>query len=109
MPLASLRAFLPFARPYRLQILAAIGALLMVSGAMLSMGRGLAYLVDEGLGGEDPLLLAKAVIIALALAAVLATGSYFRASLINRVGEQMMADIRRTPVCPGDEPVCQLV
>jgi ATP-binding cassette subfamily B protein len=96
VPLASLRAFLPFARPYRLQILAAIGALLMVSGAMLSMGRGLAYLVDEGLGGEDPLLLAKAVIIALALAAVLATGSYFRASLINRVGEQMMADIRRT-------------
>ena len=96
VPLASLRAFLPFARPYRMQILAAIGALLMVSGAMLSMGRGLAYLVDEGLGGEDPLLLAKAVMIALALAAVLATGSYFRASLINRVGEQMMADIRRT-------------
>ena len=96
VPLASLRAFLPFARPYRMQILAAIGALLMVSGAMLSMGRGLAYLVDEGLGGDDPLLLAKAVMIALALAAVLATGSYFRASLINRVGEQMMADIRRT-------------
>ncbi len=40
VPLASLRAFLPFARPYRMQILAAIGALLMVSGAMLSMGRG---------------------------------------------------------------------
>ena len=96
VPLASLRAFLPFARPYRLQILAAIGALLMVSGAMLSMGRGLAYLVDEGLGGEDPLLLAKAVVIALVIAAILATGSYFRASLINRVGEQMMADIRRT-------------
>ena len=38
--------------PYRWRIAGAALALLMVAGALLTMGRGLAYLVDEGLGGR---------------------------------------------------------
>ena len=45
-----LRVFWPFCRPHRWRIVGAALALLMVAGALLTMGRGLAYLVDEGLG-----------------------------------------------------------
>ena len=40
---------------------ATILALVLVAGALLGMGRGLAYLVDEGLGKRDPVLLDRAV------------------------------------------------
>ena len=57
-----LRVLWPFFRPDRWRILGAALALLMVAGALLTMGRGLAYLVDEGLGRQDPELLNGAVI-----------------------------------------------
>ena len=95
VPLSHLRFFWPFLRPYRRQIALAGLALLMVSGAMLSMGRGLAYLVDEGLASQNGDLLAEAVLITLGIALILAFGSYLRTSLVNYVGEAVMADIRR--------------
>ena len=53
--------FWPFLRPHRGRIVLAILALVLVAGALLGMGRGLAYLVDEGLGKRDPALLDRAV------------------------------------------------
>ena len=44
--------FWPYLRPHRARIVGAVVALLMVAGALLTMGRGLAYLVDEGLGNR---------------------------------------------------------
>ena len=95
VPLSHLRFFWPFLRPYRRQIALAGFSLLMVSGAMLSMGRGLAYLVDQGLASQNGDLLAEAVLITLGIALILAFGSYLRTSLVNYVGEAVMADIRR--------------
>ena len=45
-----LRTFWPYLRPHKERILAAVLALVLVAVALLCMGRGLAYLVDEGLG-----------------------------------------------------------
>ena len=53
--------FWPFLRPHRGRIALAILALVLIAGALLGMGRGLAYLVDEGLGKRDPALLDRAV------------------------------------------------
>ena len=61
---------------------------------MLSLGRGLAFIVDEGLSGDNPVFLSRAIIVTSAIAFVLAIGSYFRASLINQLGERIIADIR---------------
>ena len=67
----------------------------MVAGALLTMGRGLAYLVDEGLGRQDPALLDRAVIGTAVIALVLAAGSYLRTTLVNQIGERVLADIRQ--------------
>ena len=92
--LSDLGILAPYIYPYRWQLAAAYGALLMLSIAMLSLGRGLAFIVDEGLSGDNPAFLSTTIIVTLAIAIVLAIGSYFRASLINQLGERVIADIR---------------
>ena len=92
--LLTLSVLMPYIKPYKWQLVAACGALFMISIAMLSLGRGLAFIVDEGLSGKDPVFLSTTIIVTLAIAVVLAIGSYFRASLINRLGEQVIADLR---------------
>ncbi|MBL6625582.1 MAG: ATP-binding cassette domain-containing protein [Alphaproteobacteria bacterium] len=67
---------------------------MLVAGALLVMGRGLAYLVDEGLSKQDPELLNRAVIATALIALCLAIGSYLRTTLVNQVGEQVLARIR---------------
>ena len=89
------RIFWPYFRPFRRQIIGAVLALVMVAGALLVMGRGLAYLVDEGLSKQDPELLNRAVIATALIALCLAFGSYLRTTLVNQVGEQVLAQIRK--------------
>lgn len=89
------RVFWPYLRPHRHRIVGALISLLMVAGALLTMGRGLAYLVDEGLGRQDPALLDRAVIGTAVIALVLAAGSYLRTTLVNQIGERVLADIRQ--------------
>ena len=57
-----LQAFWPYLRPHKGRIIVAILALTLVAVALLCMGRGLAFLVDEGLGKGDPALLNRAVL-----------------------------------------------
>ncbi len=88
------RVFWPYFKPFRRQIAGAFLALMLVAGALLVMGRGLAYLVDEGLSKQDPELLNRAVIATALIALCLAIGSYLRTTLVNQVGEQVLARIR---------------
>ena len=88
-------AFWPYLQPHRLRIAFAILSLMLIAGALLGMGRGLAYLVDEGLGKRDPALLDRAVMATVMIAVVLAFGSYLRTSMVNKIGEMVLADIRR--------------
>ena len=67
----------------------------MVAGALLTIGRGLAYLVDEGLGRQDAELLNGAVIVTLVIACVLAAESDLRTNLVKQIGESIIADVRR--------------
>ena len=90
-----LAAFWPYLRPHSGRIGLAVLALMMVAGALLGMGRGLAYLVDQGLGQRDPDLLDRAVLATALIAAVLAFGSYLRTSMVNKIGEIVLADIRK--------------
>ena len=89
------QVFWPYFRPFRRQIMGAVAALIMVAGSLLVMGRGLAYLVDEGLSKQDPDLLNRAVIATALIALFLAFGSYLRTTLVNQVGEQVLAQIRK--------------
>ena len=87
--------FWPFLQPYRLRIAGAVLSLFLVAGALLTMGRGLAYLVDQGLGKQDPELLDRAVLGTAVIALLLAIGSFLRTTLVNQIGEMVLADVRR--------------
>ena len=93
--LRTLMLFWPYIRPYRRGVIAASCALLLVSFALLSLGRGFAFLVDNGLGDQNPDVLNLSVLAVVGLAALLGLGSFFRMSLLNHVAENVMADIRR--------------
>ena len=67
----------------------------MVAGALLVMGRGFAHLVNEGLSKQSPELLDRAAIATALIALCLAFGSYLRTTLVNQVGEQVLAQIRK--------------
>ena len=90
-----LRVFWPYLRPHKGRIVSAVMALTLVAVALLCMGRGLAYLVDEGLGKGDPALLDRAVLATALIAVVLAFGSFLRTTMVNKIGELVLADIRR--------------
>ncbi len=92
--MSALGVLAPYFKTYKWQLASACGALLIISVAMLSLGRGLAFIVDEGLSGKNPTFLMTTIVVILAIAIVLAIGSYFRASLTNQLGERVIADLR---------------
>lgn len=93
--LASVRIFWPWIRPHRKHIILAMLSILLVAVALLSLGRGIAHLVDSGFGNGENRLLNQAVLICVGITFFLALGSYFRTVLINRVAERVIADIRK--------------
>lgn len=93
--LGNLRMLTGYLRPYRWPLAGAMLALIFTSSAVLGMGAGLRYLVDEGLGKGDPHLLDRAFVVMLGVVVLLAIATFFRFALITWVGERVIADIRR--------------
>lgn len=94
---SAFRLFLPFITPYRMKLGVAIVILVTVSFALLLLGQGLAFIVDEGLGdGGDPAVLDQAILIMAGLALFLGVGSFLRMALVNDIAERVMADVRAT-------------
>ena len=93
--LVPLKHLWPWIRPHRAEVAKAFGAIVMVAAALIMMGRGIAYLVDSGLGRGNTDLLDRAVIIYVGITVMLALGSYLRAVLINKAAERIIADIRK--------------
>lgn len=93
--LGNLRMLGHYLRPYRWALAGALLALIFTSSAVLGMGAGLRYLVDEGLGKGDPHLLDRAFAVMLGVVVLLAVATFFRFALITWVGERVIADIRR--------------
>lgn len=90
-----LRRLLVYLRPYRLQIVGAAFALVVAAGTVLSMGQGLRYFIDHGLGDRQSVLFDNALLILAGVTLLLAASSYARFSLVSWVGERVVADLRR--------------
>ncbi|MGO1118444.1 ABC transporter transmembrane domain-containing protein [Rhodovibrionaceae bacterium A322] len=84
-----------FLRPYRLQILGALTALVVAASTVLVLGFGLRKLVDEGFSGNDSQLLDQAVLGLVGVVLVLAIATYSRYFLVSWLGERVVADIRQ--------------
>ena len=92
-----LRSLWPWIAPHKRQLGLALVAIVAIAAALLSMGQGVAYLVDSGLNADSGNnQLNTAVLVCLAITALLALGSYFRVVLINRVAERVVTDIRKS-------------
>ena len=84
-----------FLLPHRLRIAAALVALLVAAGCVLALGQGLKHVIDAGFGSGDPRLLNQALGAMIAVAAALATATWFRFYLMMSTGERVVTDLRR--------------
>ncbi len=91
----SLKALMPYFRPYRSVIGLAAVALVFTSGSMLGLGAALRFLVDYGIAQGNPNLLDRGFMLLLGVVGLLALAAYARFYLVSSLGERVTADIRR--------------
>jgi ATP-binding cassette, subfamily B, bacterial len=93
--LRPLRQVLPYLRPYRWQIVAALLALAVAAGTVLAIGAGLRLVVDQGFVTANPAMLNHALLVLFGVIIILAIATYARFSLVSWLGERVVADLRQ--------------
>ena len=93
--IGSLRALGPFLAPYKQMLAAAAGALVMTAIVSLTLPLAVRRVVD-GFETESTELLDSYFLAALMVAVLLALGTGLRYYLVTRLGERVVADIRKT-------------
>jgi len=92
---SGISTLLPFFRPYRRQMVLALIALVVTAGTMLSLGKGVQFLIDQGLASGSEAGLIQALMIFGGLVFLLGIGSFCRFYLVSWIGERVVADIRK--------------
>jgi ATP-binding cassette subfamily B protein len=90
----ALRALWPFMKPYRRLVAAAIGALVLTAMVSLTLPLAVRRVVDN-FSAENGEILDLYFMAALAIAGLLALGTGLRYALVTRLGERVVADIRK--------------
>ena len=91
--LAPLRSLLPFLRPYRAMMAAALGALLVAAVAMLALPAALRRVIDV-LAAKDAGTTNRIFLGFLAAAVIFAVFAALRFYLVTWIGERVVADLR---------------
>jgi len=92
--LSPLRALIPFLRPYRAVLTAAMVALLAASAALLSLPVALRQLIDHGLAAKDAATINRYFLGFLAAAVLYGIFAALRFYLVTWLGERVVADLR---------------
>jgi len=92
--LRQLRRLAGLVRPYRWRAAAALLALIVAAGAVLTFGVGLRYLIDGGFGAGRVEALDHALEASLIVVVVLAGATFARSYLVTWLGERVVADLR---------------
>jgi ATP-binding cassette subfamily B protein len=92
--MGALRGLWPFVRPYRAMLMAAIGALILTAIVSLTLPIAARRVVD-GFGASDVELLNQYFASAMAIVLLLGLGTGLRYYLVTRLGERVVADIRK--------------
>jgi len=92
--LRPLRAVLPFIRPYRSTLVAAMSALIIAAAAMLALPVALRFLIDNGFIAQDVGTVNRYFGWFLAAALVFSVFAALRYYLVTWLGERVVADIR---------------
>ena len=89
-----LRSLWPFIKPYKSLVFAAVAALVLTAGVSLTLPLAVRRVVDN-FRVTDASLLNQYFVAALAMAALLALGTGVRYALVTRLGERVVADMRK--------------
>ncbi len=89
-----LRALLPFIKPYRAMMAAALAALLVAAGAMLALPIVLRQLIDHVVAAKDSSTLTGYLFGFLAASAIFGVFAALRFYLVTWLGERVVADLR---------------
>ncbi|MEL7253290.1 MAG: ABC transporter transmembrane domain-containing protein [Pseudomonadota bacterium] len=92
--ISALAELWPFMRPYKGLMVAATLALLLAAGISLILPITVGRLVDIFLEGDTELL-DQYFLVAIGFAGLLAVGTGLRYALVSRIGERVVADIRK--------------
>jgi ATP-binding cassette, subfamily B, bacterial len=92
--LSPLRALLPFLKPYRGMMVAALGALLVATVAMLAVPLALRQLIDHVVAAKDAAILNRYLIGFLAASVIVGVFGALRFYLVTWLGERVVADLR---------------
>ncbi|WP_299679246.1 ABC transporter transmembrane domain-containing protein [uncultured Roseobacter sp.] len=93
--IGALKALMPFVWPYRRLMLAAIAALVTTAIISLTLPMAVRRVVDN-FDTENAYILDQYFAAALGIAALLAVGTGLRYMLVTRLGERVVADIRKS-------------
>lgn len=91
----SLLTLLKFTWPYRWTMAGGLVALCITSASILSVGYAIRYLIDHGFTHGDTNNVDQALVFLLSIAVVLSVATFARFYLVMKVGELVVADIRR--------------
>ncbi len=92
--LAPLRALIPFLKPYRWTLAAAMLALLAASAALLSLPYALRQVIDHGIAAKDAATINGYFVGFLAAAVLYGIFAALRFYLVTWLGERVVADLR---------------
>jgi ATP-binding cassette subfamily B protein len=93
--LSALLTLAPFMRPYRWLVLAALTFLLVAAAAALMLPRAVGAIIDHGFSKADAAFVDRYFLGLIAVAAVLAIASATRYYFVSRLGEAVVADLRK--------------
>src|ERR1700749_160927 len=93
--LGSLRALLPFLKPFRWRILAAASALIVSSGATLVLPAALRSLIDRGFSADQIAAISHHFLLFMLAAAILGVSTAIRFYFVTFLGDRVIADIRK--------------
>jgi len=89
-----LRALLPFLKPYRGTLAAALGALLIASASLLALPMAVRLVIDHGLAAKDASTINRYFLALLAAAVAYGCFAALRFYLVTWLGERVVSDLR---------------
>ncbi len=92
--LRPLRDLLPFLKPYRGMLAAALGALLLAAGATLSLPVAVRFMIDQGFSAENAAQVDRYFLAMFGIASLLAISTSLRYYFVSWLGERVVADVR---------------
>ncbi|UTW04963.1 ATP-binding cassette domain-containing protein [Amphritea atlantica] len=93
--LSTLTQLLKFMLPYRKYWVGAVIALLFTAAITLAIGQGVRLVIDNGFVAGSVSQLNQAIMILIAMAVLMACGTFIRFYLVSWLGERVTADIRQ--------------